>query len=134
MAPAEGAYHIPAGLGFPEATVAGRHFPVAYAQIRRVGLQPGETALVMGATGGPSDSRRRGEVVQEAPKRAACLRFAQGLPVPQPAATDLPAPAIAERRVEHDGGLRDTASPCHAATHHHVADAQRILRQSRPGR
>ena len=29
-----------------------RHFPVAYAQLRAVGLQRGETALVMGAAGG----------------------------------------------------------------------------------
>jgi NADPH:quinone reductase len=50
--PARNLYRIPAGLPFPEATVVVRHFPVAYAQIRRVGLQPSETALVMGAAGG----------------------------------------------------------------------------------
>jgi NADPH:quinone reductase-like Zn-dependent oxidoreductase len=44
-------YRIPPELPFPEATVVVRHFPVAYAQVRRVGLQPGETALVMGAAG-----------------------------------------------------------------------------------
>src|SRR3954453_16310045 len=52
VVPAQGLYQIPHGLPFPEATVVVRHFPVAYAQIRRVGLQPGETALVMGAAGG----------------------------------------------------------------------------------
>jgi NADPH:quinone reductase-like Zn-dependent oxidoreductase len=52
VVPAQGLYHIPPELPFPEATVVVRHFPVAYAQIRRVELQPGETALVMGASGG----------------------------------------------------------------------------------
>jgi NADPH:quinone reductase len=52
VVPAGGIYKIPSGLPFPEATVVVRHFPVAYAQIRRVGLQRGETALVMGAAGG----------------------------------------------------------------------------------
>jgi NADPH2:quinone reductase len=52
VVPAQSLYQIPHGLPFPEATVVVRHFPVAYAQIRRVGLQPGETALVMGAAGG----------------------------------------------------------------------------------
>ncbi len=50
--PAPGLYHIPDGLPFPEATVIVRHFPVAYAQIRRAELAPGETCLVMGAAGG----------------------------------------------------------------------------------
>jgi NADPH:quinone reductase-like Zn-dependent oxidoreductase len=52
VVPAQGLYQIPPELPFPEATVVVRHFPVAYAQIRRVELQPGETALVMGAAGG----------------------------------------------------------------------------------
>jgi NADPH:quinone reductase len=52
VVPARGLYRIPDALPFPEATVIVRHFPVAYAQIRRVALQVGETCLVMGASGG----------------------------------------------------------------------------------
>src|SRR5207244_1148833 len=41
VVPARALYDIPADLPFPEATVIVRHFPVAYAQIRRSDLQPG---------------------------------------------------------------------------------------------
>jgi NADPH:quinone reductase len=50
--PEKNLYRIPDDLPFPESTVVVRHFPVAYAQLRRVGLRAGETALVMGAAGG----------------------------------------------------------------------------------
>lgn len=44
---------IPDGLGFAEATIVTRHAPQAFNLLRdRAGLQPGETVLVMGASGG----------------------------------------------------------------------------------
>ncbi len=51
--PAANAVAVPAGLGFPEATVLTRHGGPALTYLRdRGGLTPGETVLVMGAAGG----------------------------------------------------------------------------------
>ncbi len=51
--PATSCFHIPDGLGFPEACVVARHFPTAFYQLtERAGLQAGEWLLVMGAAGG----------------------------------------------------------------------------------
>lgn len=51
--PQENCFHIPDGLGYPEACVVARHFPTAFYQLReRAGLKSGEWLLVMGAAGG----------------------------------------------------------------------------------
>jgi D-arabinose 1-dehydrogenase-like Zn-dependent alcohol dehydrogenase len=51
--PAEQAVPIADSLGFAEAAVAMRHFPMAYQQLRgKVEVKPGEWVLVMGASGG----------------------------------------------------------------------------------
>lgn len=51
--PASATVAIPDGLGFPEATIVTRHAPQAFNLLRdRAGLKPGESVLVMGATGG----------------------------------------------------------------------------------
>ncbi len=51
--PAASSFHIPDGLGYPEACVIARHFPTAFYQLReRAGLKAGEWLLVMGAAGG----------------------------------------------------------------------------------
>jgi NADPH:quinone reductase-like Zn-dependent oxidoreductase len=51
--PAQNCFHIPEGLGFPEACVVARHFPTAFYQLRvRAELKAGEWLLVMGAAGG----------------------------------------------------------------------------------
>ena len=52
-APARLALPIPDGLGFAEAAVAMRHFPMAFQQLdAKAGVRPGEWVLVMGAAGG----------------------------------------------------------------------------------
>lgn len=44
---------LPPSVGFPEATVIVRHYPTAFYLLHNLaGLQPGESALIMGATGG----------------------------------------------------------------------------------
>lgn len=53
VVPARNTTVIPDGLGFPDATVIARHFPIAmYLLDDRASLAPGEWVLVMGATGG----------------------------------------------------------------------------------
>jgi NADPH2:quinone reductase len=49
--PAANVIPIPDKVSFADATVAVRHVPAAYSLARRVGLQAGETVLVMGAAG-----------------------------------------------------------------------------------
>jgi len=49
----EDTFHLPAGLGFAEATAMGLVYQTAYFALRdRAGLHPGETVLVGGAAGG----------------------------------------------------------------------------------
>ena len=51
--PAANCHRLPAGLGFAEAAVVARHAPLAFGLLRdKARLQPGETVLVMGASGG----------------------------------------------------------------------------------
>lgn len=51
--PASATVPIPDGLGFAEATIVTRHAPQAFNLLRdRAGLKPGESVLVMGASGG----------------------------------------------------------------------------------
>lgn len=51
--PAKATELIPEGLGYAEATVVTRHAPQAFNLLRdRAGVKPGETVLVMGASGG----------------------------------------------------------------------------------
>ena len=51
VAPAENIVPIPNRVSCAEATVAGRHFPTAFALCYRAELKPGETVLIMGAAG-----------------------------------------------------------------------------------
>ena len=51
--PVKNTYLLPEGLDFHTATVVARHAPLAHNMLReKVKLQPGETVLVMGASGG----------------------------------------------------------------------------------
>jgi len=43
---------IPDSVSFAAASVISRHFPTAYSEVRKGGLQPGEWAVVLGASGG----------------------------------------------------------------------------------
>lgn len=51
VVPARNTFVIPEGVSFAETTVITRHFPMAWGEARRVNLQAGEWALVMGAAG-----------------------------------------------------------------------------------
>jgi NADPH:quinone reductase len=51
VAPTRNTFVIPEGLSFAEATVIARHFPMAFGEARKVQLQAGDWALVMGAAG-----------------------------------------------------------------------------------
>jgi NADPH2:quinone reductase len=49
--PSENLVPIPDAVSFGQATVAGRHFPTAFALAYKAGLKAGETVLIMGAAG-----------------------------------------------------------------------------------
>jgi NADPH2:quinone reductase len=51
IANASATFHLPDGLGYPEAAAISRHFPMAYSLCRAAGVEAGEWVLVMGAAG-----------------------------------------------------------------------------------
>ncbi|HZP25807.1 MAG TPA: zinc-binding dehydrogenase [Dehalococcoidia bacterium] len=51
LAPAENCITVPEAVPFPTASVLARHYPTALSELRRANIEPGETALVMGAAG-----------------------------------------------------------------------------------
>jgi NADPH:quinone reductase-like Zn-dependent oxidoreductase len=51
IANARATYHVPDGLGYPEAAAVSRHFPMAYSLCRAAEVQEDGWVLVMGAAG-----------------------------------------------------------------------------------
>ena len=51
VANARATYHVPDGLGYPEAAAVSRHFPMAYSLCRAAEVQEGGWVLVMGVAG-----------------------------------------------------------------------------------
>ena len=51
VAAAERTYHVPDGLGYPEAAAVSRHFPMAYSLCNAAEFKEGQWVLVMGAAG-----------------------------------------------------------------------------------
>jgi NADPH:quinone reductase len=51
IANARATYHIPDGLGYPEACAVSRHFPMAYSLCRAADVKEDDWVLVMGAAG-----------------------------------------------------------------------------------
>jgi NADPH:quinone reductase-like Zn-dependent oxidoreductase len=51
IANARATFHVPDGLGYPEAAAVSRHFPMAYSLCRAAEVEEGGWVLVMGAAG-----------------------------------------------------------------------------------